>query len=326
MHEGINWADIIEAAKAQNSAGIQMRGSKRYTPVSVRMEIARRYLGATVGVSTEIVTWGQQKGDPVVVKATITSALDGMVLATGHAEEIRGQGNVNSTSALENAETSAIGRALAALGLSGGEFASSNELDAVERKKAAQKPAEPPHDPLTGEIEMPPSAPAEGSHGASIRDAWEDGIRDSLPQDHTERDFFIAGCKSLKAQFSGYKDPKWLLAAWTKYGGFLSRLHAFDATLFATLEAHYQECEKALAEKPASPKLTKAAGEAILLGISKCDLLAELEQYMAALRRGPNAYAADHPKIIAAYEEQKAAIVEANPAEARSPLDYFTQG
>lgn len=36
---------------------------------------------------------------------------------------------VNKTSALENCETSAIGRALASLGLHGGEFASSFEVD-----------------------------------------------------------------------------------------------------------------------------------------------------------------------------------------------------
>jgi hypothetical protein len=53
------------------------------------------------------------------------------------AEEIRGQGMVNTTSALENAETSAIGRALSSLGLAGGEYASANEMDAVIRKTDA---------------------------------------------------------------------------------------------------------------------------------------------------------------------------------------------
>ena len=38
---------------------------------------------------------------------------------------------------MENAETSAIGRALASLGLAGGEYASANELDAVVRKTTA---------------------------------------------------------------------------------------------------------------------------------------------------------------------------------------------
>ena len=60
-----------------------------------------------------------------------------MVVGSGMAEEIRGQGHVNTTSALENAETSAIGRALASMGLAGGEYASSNEMDAVPRKQEA---------------------------------------------------------------------------------------------------------------------------------------------------------------------------------------------
>ena len=36
--------------------------------------------------------------------------VNGVLRATGHAEEVRGQGNVNRTSHLENCETSAIGR------------------------------------------------------------------------------------------------------------------------------------------------------------------------------------------------------------------------
>jgi hypothetical protein len=50
---------------------------------------------------------------------------------------------VNTTSALENAETSAIGRCLASLGLSGGEYASANEMDAVARKKEVVGVASP---------------------------------------------------------------------------------------------------------------------------------------------------------------------------------------
>jgi signal recognition particle GTPase len=42
---------------------------------------------------------------------------NGNVLATGHASEIEGSSNVNKTSALENAETSAVGRALGILGI-----------------------------------------------------------------------------------------------------------------------------------------------------------------------------------------------------------------
>jgi len=44
--------------------------------------------------------------------------VDALAFATGHAEELVSDRGVNSTSALENAETSAIGRALASAGLS----------------------------------------------------------------------------------------------------------------------------------------------------------------------------------------------------------------
>jgi len=50
------------------------------------------------------------------------------VVATGHAEESRSASQINETSAIENCETSAIGRALAALGYAGGEFCSADEL------------------------------------------------------------------------------------------------------------------------------------------------------------------------------------------------------
>jgi len=48
--------------------------------------------------------------DICVMKTSILC--DGVVVATGHAEEIRGQGNVNKTSSLENCETSSLGRCL----------------------------------------------------------------------------------------------------------------------------------------------------------------------------------------------------------------------
>ena len=55
---------------------------------------------------------------------------DGTVqtFATGHAQEFRKASQINGTSYVENCETSAIGRCLSALGLSGTEFASANEV------------------------------------------------------------------------------------------------------------------------------------------------------------------------------------------------------
>lgn len=53
--------------------------------------------------------------------------------ATGYAFEVDGQGMANKTSALENAETSAIGRALANAGYSGDKRASREEMEKVQR-------------------------------------------------------------------------------------------------------------------------------------------------------------------------------------------------
>lgn len=77
-------------------------------------------------------------GKRVVMKAIITGE-DGAIIGSGFAEEIRGDGNVNKTSALENCETSAVGRALASIGLAGGEYASANEMDGVDQSLRRRK-------------------------------------------------------------------------------------------------------------------------------------------------------------------------------------------
>jgi hypothetical protein len=129
-----NLAKTMDAiADLHKSHGVKQKGGKLYTQVVHRMEAFRRIHGTDFGVDTQILV---NDGTKVVVKAIITDK-DGRVIGSGMAEEIRGQGMVNTTSALENAETSAIGRALSSLGLAGGEYASANEMDAVIRKTDA---------------------------------------------------------------------------------------------------------------------------------------------------------------------------------------------
>ena len=65
--------------------------------------------------------------DYIVMKAVVRDDKD-RIRGTGYAEELRGSTNINKTSALENCETSAIGRALACVGFAGTEYASANEV------------------------------------------------------------------------------------------------------------------------------------------------------------------------------------------------------
>ena len=55
--------------------------------------------------------------DICVIRAELW--LGDVCIATGYAEEVRGAGNVNRTSHVENCETSAVGRALANAGMAG---------------------------------------------------------------------------------------------------------------------------------------------------------------------------------------------------------------
>jgi hypothetical protein len=62
----------------------------------------------------------------VVVKTELY--ISDTIYAVGHAEEHRNANFINKTSAMENCSSSALGRCIAAFGLSGSEYASAEEL------------------------------------------------------------------------------------------------------------------------------------------------------------------------------------------------------
>ena len=104
---------------------------KEYETVALRVRKFRDVCPEYT-LATEIV---ERTEDVVVMKATILDQ-SGRVIATGHAEEYRKSSQINKTSALENAETSAIGRCLAAFGLGGTEFATADEVaNAIGQQK-----------------------------------------------------------------------------------------------------------------------------------------------------------------------------------------------
>jgi len=139
--------------------GVIQKGGKKYTEVFVRVEEFRKAFGTELGIQTEIL---KDEGGIVQVKANIIDKSNNAILGSGLAEEVRGSSNVNKTSALENCETSAIGRALASLGLHGGQYASANEIDRAEAKAEIieEKKKEPQPGP-----QPEPEAPKEAAPG-----------------------------------------------------------------------------------------------------------------------------------------------------------------
>jgi hypothetical protein len=80
-----------------------------YEPVAVRLSRLLETLRARE-IQPRVVTvmLSQPGSDVCVFRAELWIAEQ--LMATGHAEEVRGQGNVNRTSHVENCETSALGR------------------------------------------------------------------------------------------------------------------------------------------------------------------------------------------------------------------------
>ena len=97
---------------------------KDYFTVATRHNLFMKYFSDRAEINTDIIP--ELCNDKrVAVKCTINVCGNKY---TGMALEEFGSSFINKTSALENAETSALGRALAAFGLHGSEFASAEEL------------------------------------------------------------------------------------------------------------------------------------------------------------------------------------------------------
>lgn len=87
-------------------------------------------------IITELVNF---KDGKYIVKCFLYKDETDVVISTGYAEEKEGQGYVNKTSALENCETSSIGRALANIGLHGDKRPSREEMQKVVNNKDQKK-------------------------------------------------------------------------------------------------------------------------------------------------------------------------------------------
>ena len=112
-------AEIADLNKAGGKGTAKLSG-KTYTNVSTRVEVFRKHFGLEYGIETEVLF--PVKG--VLMTAYIKDK-EGFIAGTGrsYAESLQ------KDKSLEKLESVAIGRAMASIGLAGGEYASDNEIE-----------------------------------------------------------------------------------------------------------------------------------------------------------------------------------------------------
>jgi hypothetical protein len=120
---------------------VNIRG-KQYRTVALRVTLFRgdHPVKDGWGILTETV---KDEDGIVICKAEIIDP-ERRVVAREFAEEKRGSSMINKTSALENCLTSAIGRALAACGYAGEEYASADEVAGAISQQSTLSQQNPP--------------------------------------------------------------------------------------------------------------------------------------------------------------------------------------
>lgn len=224
----------------KNERGIKQKGGKLYTVVADRVEALRRFGGTNYQIETELLKYDPLNPKmPVLVRATIRGQ-DGKVLATGHAEEWRDEGYVNKTSAVENAETSAIGRALAGLGLHGGEYASFNEIEIAQTKQGHLAKPTPPKAP------EPEPAKAETGKVEVVIPVAEPNTEVVLEIPEPQEDTFFAIAKLFLPDCKSIPE---LTDFWSKNSGALGELKARDPSTFDKVKSLFTQRKNELTEK-----------------------------------------------------------------------------
>jgi len=150
---------------------VDIRG-KKYTTVAERIVDLHENTSGDYSIETEIV---QFDADVAVIKATLAI---GSNRYQGHAFERTASSQINKTSHLENCETSAIGRALAAAGYGGTEYASANEVQQAIHQQAA-----PTVDPVVAFTKaVRDLAPSQESLNSALK-AYEVSTLEEIPAD-----------------------------------------------------------------------------------------------------------------------------------------------
>lgn len=141
---------------------------KSYSTVAERINKLNQAVD-NYSLTSEIVDISEKH---VIIKATLKVNDN---LFTGHAYEEKGSSFINETSHIENAETSAYGRALGAAAISGSdEFCSADELtNALNNQSSANTSKTPPKTPQVeqkAQSSTPTSLPSENKPQYDIND------------------------------------------------------------------------------------------------------------------------------------------------------------
>lgn len=207
--------DKLHAAMQAVKGGktIKIKG-KDYSQVATRVEAFRRQFGIEPEIVSHVITVDDNR---VMMRAEII--FDGRIIAVGHAEENRKSGPVNKTSALENCETSAIGRALGNLGLHGGEYASAEETEkAVDEQRSERQGMKLPKGPRGGRPQPAPDAfvlwwaDGDGYEFPKSKRGIEMWLFDCLravQQDADSLMFNIKALDKLEAKAAEMEQPDW---------------------------------------------------------------------------------------------------------------------
>lgn len=125
----IKLQEAKEKIQSTDKGIVPIKG-KEYSTVGNRLNALRDAFGFMVSIKTEILERSEQK---VCIKAEIyfndTDTKEQILMADGYAEKNRNDSFITKTSCVEFCQTTAVGRALAMLGLLGNnEIASANEM------------------------------------------------------------------------------------------------------------------------------------------------------------------------------------------------------
>lgn len=213
----MDYNTIVEANKLIKTTPIK---NKDYAEVNQRVK-AFRFLYPAGSITTELVS---DDGEKCIFRATVADD-EGKVLGTGTAFELKSSSFINKSSYIENCETSAVGRALAWVGLGvDASIASYEEVgNAMENQnKKPEKKEEKEVKPIP-QMQEEPKAPEQEMTTEKAQAQGAYPSREAMLE--CAKAHYPNGSKSLEALLKTFKvdsldkaSTAQLMVVWNKYG------------------------------------------------------------------------------------------------------------